>query len=242
MIRVGIGGWVFAPWRGAFYPKGLPQARELAHASRSVTSIEINGTFYRTQKPESFRKWADETPDDFVFSLKAPRYATHRRVLAEAGDSVERFFGSGVLELKHKLGPILWQFDPRKTFEPDDFAAFLALLPQRLEGQAIRHVVEVRHASFLLPAFVALLRKFSVAAVLADSAKHPLIAETWRGISRSKARTETLRQARPIAAADLRAMLDDLAGGAKRLPADAEDFIGSSQDSHPDFQAPSVSD
>ena len=177
MIRVGIGGWVFPLWRGEFYPKGLAQARELEYASRKLTTIEINGTFYSTQKPESFRKWAGETPDDFVFSLKAPRYATHRRVLAEAGDSVERFFGSGVTELKAKLGPILWQFDPRKTFEPDDFAAFLALLPQRLDGKAIRHVVEVRHASFLVPAFVALLRKFSVAAVLADSAKHPLIAD-----------------------------------------------------------------
>jgi uncharacterized protein YecE (DUF72 family) len=177
MIRVGIGGWVFPPWRGEFYPKGLAQARELEYASRKLTTIEINGTFYSTQKPESFRKWAGETPDDFVFSLKAPRYATHRRVLAEAGDSIKRFFGSGVTELKAKLGPILWQFDPRKTFEPDDFAAFLALLPQRLDGKAMRHVVEVRHASFLVPAFVALLRKFSVAAVLADSAKHPLIAD-----------------------------------------------------------------
>jgi uncharacterized protein YecE (DUF72 family) len=177
MIRVGIGGWVFPPWRGEFYPKGLAQARELEYASRKLTAIEINGTFYSTQKPESFRKWADETPDDFVFSLKAPRYATHRRVLAEAGDSIGRFFGSGVTELKAKLGPILWQFDPRKAFEPDDFAAFLALLPQRLDGKAMRHVVEVRHASFLVPAFVALLRKFSVAAVLADSAKHPLIAD-----------------------------------------------------------------
>ena len=177
MIRVGIGGWVFPPWRGEFYPSGLAQARELEYASRKLTTIEINGTFYSTQKPESFRKWAAATPDDFVFSLKAPRYATHRRVLAEAGESIERFFASGVLELAEKLGPILWQFDPRKAFEPDDFAAFLALLPQRLGDRAIRHAVEVRHASFVVPAFIALLRKFSVAAVLADSAKHPLIAD-----------------------------------------------------------------
>src|SRR6202161_3903426 len=124
MIRVGVGGWVFAPWRGEFYPKGLPQARELEYASRKLTTIEINGTFYGTQKPESFRKWAGETPDDFVFSLKAPRLATHRRVLAEAGESIERFFASGVLELKEKLGPILWQFHPSKKFEEEDFAAF----------------------------------------------------------------------------------------------------------------------
>jgi uncharacterized protein YecE (DUF72 family) len=177
MIRVGIGGWVFAPWRGAFYPKGLVQARELAHASRSVTSIEINGTFYRTQKPDSFRKWADETPDDFVFSLKGPQFATNRRVLAEAGPSIERFFASGVLELKSKLGPVLWQMTPTKRFDPEDFTAFLALLPQRLDGKPIRHVVEVRHESFVTPAFIALLRKFSVAVALVDSAKHPLFAD-----------------------------------------------------------------
>jgi uncharacterized protein YecE (DUF72 family) len=177
MIRVGIGGWVFKPWRGEFYPEGLAQARELEHASRKVTTIEINGTFYSTQKRESFRKWAAETPDDFVFSLKAPRFATHRRVLAEAGDSVERFFASGVLELQAKLGPILWQFHPSKKFEPDDFERFLALLPRRLEGKPIRHVVEVRHQSFVEPSFIALLRRFAVAAVLADSDKHPLIAD-----------------------------------------------------------------
>jgi uncharacterized protein YecE (DUF72 family) len=177
MIRVGIGGWVFPPWRGEFYPKGLAQARELEYASRKLTTIEINGTFYSTQKPESFRKWAEATPDDFVFSLKGPRYATHRRVLAEAGESIERFLASGVLELRGKLGPILWQLHPAKQFEPEDFAAFLALLPPRLDGKPIRHVVEVRHASFVAPEFIALLREFSVAAVLADSAKHPLIAD-----------------------------------------------------------------
>lgn len=177
MIRVGIGGWVFKPWRGEFYPEGLPQARELEYASRKLTAIEINGTFYSTQKPESFRKWAAETPDDFVFSLKAPRFATHRRVLAEAGESIERFFSSGVTELKGKLGPILWQFHPGKKFEPDDFATFLALLPQHLDGRPVRHAVEVRHESFLAPAFIALLRKFSVAPVLVESDKHPLIAD-----------------------------------------------------------------
>lgn len=177
MIRVGIGGWVFKPWRGAFYPKGLPQAQELSYASRHLTSIEINGTFYRTQKPASFRKWADETPDDFVFSLKGPQFATNRRVLAEAGPSIERFFASGVLELGAKLGPVLWQMAPTKKFDPDDFAAFLALLPQRIEGKTIRHVVEVRHESFLVASFVELLRKFSVAVVLVESAKHPLIAD-----------------------------------------------------------------
>ena len=177
MIRVGIGGWVFAPWRGEFYPKGLPHARELEHASRKLTAIEINGTFYRTQTPASFHKWANETPDDFMFSVKGPQFATNRKVLAEAAPSIERFFGSGVFELKSKLGPILWQMAPTKKFEPDDFAAFLALLPRELDGRTIRHVVEVRHASFLVPAFIELLRKHSVAVVLVESGKHPLIAD-----------------------------------------------------------------
>ena len=177
MIRVGIGGWVFEPWRGEFYPKGLPQARELEYASRKVTSIEINATFYRTQKPDSFRKWAAETPDNFVFSLKGPQFATNRRVLAEAGPAIERFFASGLLELKSKLGPVLWQMAPSKKFDPADFAAFLALLPPELDGRSIRHVVEVRHESFLVPSFIALLRKFSVAVAVVDSNKHPLIAD-----------------------------------------------------------------
>ena len=178
MIRVGIGGWVFEPWRGEFYPKGLPQARELEYASRKLTSIEINGTFYRTQKPDSFRKWAAETPDDFVFSLKGPQFATNRRVLAEAGPSIERFFASGVLELKSKLGPMLWQMAPTKKFDPEDFAAFLALLPQTVDGQTMRHAVEVRHESFrrtgLHRACCASSRSRSV---LVDSDKHPLIAD-----------------------------------------------------------------
>ena len=165
------------PGAGSSIPRDFAQARELEYASRKLTTIEINGTFYGTQKPESFRKWAVETPDDFVFSLKGPRYATHRRVLAEAGESIERFFTSGVLELQGKLGPILWQFHPAKQFESQDFAAFLALLPRRLDGKPIRHVVEVRHASFVVPEFIALLREFAVAVVLADSAKHPLIAD-----------------------------------------------------------------
>jgi uncharacterized protein YecE (DUF72 family) len=204
MIRVGIGGWVFAPWRGAFYPKGLPQARELDYASRRLTSIEINGTFYRTQKPDSFRKWAGETPDDFVFSLKGPQFATNRRVLAEAGSSIERFFSSGIAELGPKLGPILWQMAPFKTFEPDDFDAFLALLPRQLDGKAIRHAVEVRHASFIVPEFIALLRKHSVAPVLVESDKHPLIADVTADFvyCRLQKTVETLASGYPPAALD----------------------------------------
>jgi uncharacterized protein YecE (DUF72 family) len=177
MIRVGIGGWVFKPWRGTFYPSGLTQARELDYASRAVTTIEINGTFYGTQKPESFRRWAQETPDDFVFSLKGPRFATHRRDLAGAGESIERFFASGVAELQSKLGPVLWQLPPAKAFEPDDFAAFLALLPKRIEGRTVRHAVEVRHQSFCAAEFVALMRESAVAIALIDSESHPPIAD-----------------------------------------------------------------
>jgi uncharacterized protein YecE (DUF72 family) len=176
-IRVGIGGWTFAPWRGLFYPEGLAQKRELEYASRQLTTIEINGTFYGSQKPESFAKWHDETPDDFVFSLKAPRFATHRRILAEAGESIERFIASGVLELKDKLGPINWQFAPTKQFDEQDFDAFLSLLPKEAEGRALRHAVEVRHESFRNEAFVALARKHGVAIVVAGDSRYLQIAD-----------------------------------------------------------------
>lgn len=176
-IRVGIGGWVFPPWRGVLYPPGLPQARELSHASRQVTAIEINGTFYGSQKPESFRRWHDETPDDFVFSVKGPRFATHRRDLATAGPSIERFLASGVLELRAKLGPILWQFAPFLRFDEAGFGAFLAMLPREIDGRALRHVVEVRHASFTTPAFSELLRQHEIAVAFVDDEKYPAFSE-----------------------------------------------------------------
>jgi uncharacterized protein YecE (DUF72 family) len=177
MIRVGIGGWTYEPWRGAFYPAGLRQADELAHASRELTSIEVNGTFYRTQSPASFRKWAQETPDNFVFALKGPRYATNRNQLAEAGPAIERFVASGVSELGPKLGPLAWQFAPTKKFDPEDFEAFLSLLPASVDGLRLRHAVEVRHDSFRDPAFVALARRYSVAIVYADHGTYPAIAD-----------------------------------------------------------------
>ncbi len=176
-IHIGIGGWTFAPWRGVFYPEKLTQAKELNYAASKLTSIEINGTYYGSQKPESFRKWANEVPDSFVFSVKGPRFATNRRVLAEAGDSIQRFYDSGVLELADKLGPVLWQFAPTKKFDEADFGAFLDLLPRKLGGRALRHVVEVRNDSFKTPAFIALLRKFSVPVVYADHASYPAIAD-----------------------------------------------------------------
>ncbi|HVJ55570.1 MAG TPA: DUF72 domain-containing protein [Aliidongia sp.] len=176
-IRVGIGGWTFEPWRGGFYPADLVQKRELEYASRQLSSIEINGTYYGSQKPESFAKWHDETPDDFVFSLKGPRFTTNRRVLGEAAESMERFFASGVLELKDKLGPINWQFMATKKFDAADFEAFLKLLPASIEGRAIRHAVEVRHDSFKVPEFVALARQYQVAIVLAADSEFPQIAD-----------------------------------------------------------------
>ncbi|MBN8973162.1 MAG: DUF72 domain-containing protein [Xanthobacteraceae bacterium] len=176
-IRLGIGGWTFAPWRGVFYPDKLPQAKELSYAASNLTSIEINGTYYGSQKPASYRKWASEVPDGFVFSLKGPRFATNRRVLAEAGDSIKRFYDSGVLELGDHLGPVLWQFAPTKKFDDADFGAFLELLPRELDGRALRHVVEVRHDSFCTPDFVALLRQFEIPVVFSEHATYPAIAD-----------------------------------------------------------------
>jgi len=177
-IRIGVGGWTYEPWRGTFYPDGLAQKRELEYASGRLTSIEINGTFYGSQKPATFAKWHDETPDDFVFSLKAPRYATNRRVLGSAGDTIARFLAGGVMELKDKLGPINWQLAPTKKFDPVDFEAFLKLLPKKVQGRTLRHVVEVRHDSFRSSDFIALMRKYGIAAVIAGDADYPQIADT----------------------------------------------------------------
>lgn len=176
-IYTGIGGWTFEPWRGVFYPKGLTHAKELSYAASKLTSIEVNGTFYGTQKPAVFRKWASEVPDGFLFSLKGVRYVTNRRVLAEAGDSLKRFFDSGITELGEHLGPLLWQFQPTKQFDAADFGKFLELLPEKFDGKKLRHVVEVRHDSFCTPAFIKLLRKFNIAVVFAEHAIYPAIAD-----------------------------------------------------------------
>jgi uncharacterized protein YecE (DUF72 family) len=167
-IRVGIGGWVFPPWRGVFYPPGLPQARELDYASRQLTTIEINGTFYGPQKPASFRRWHDETPENFVFSIKGPRFATHGADLAGAGPIFDQFFSSGVLELRDKLGPILWQFPPNMPADQGAFAAFIELLPERIDGRTVRHVVELRHPKVPVNWVVDLLRRHQVALVVGD--------------------------------------------------------------------------
>jgi len=176
-IRIGIGGWTFEPWRGEFYPKGLPHAKELSYAAERLTSIEVNGTFYRSQTPATFRKWASEVPQNFVFALKGPRFAVNRRVLKEAGDSIKRFLDSGITELGEHLGPLLWQFAPTKKFDAADFGGFLELLPDKLDGRAVRHVIEVRHDSFRTAEFIALLRQHKMPVVFTDHATYPNIAD-----------------------------------------------------------------
>ena len=176
-IRVGIGGWNYEPWRGSFYPAGLPQKQELHHASRRVTAIEINATYYRTQSPASFARWRDEAPDGFVFSLKANRFATNRRVLGEAGESIRFFLESGIVELGDKLGPIVWQFAPTKRFDADDFGAFLGLLPATQGGLGLTHVLEVRHESFRCAEFVELAARHRCATVFTDNPEFPSFAD-----------------------------------------------------------------
>ncbi len=210
-IYAGIGGWNYEPWRGVFYPKGLPQARELSYASEHLTSIEINSTFYGSQKPTTFRKWAGETPDGFVFSLKGPRFATNRRVLAEAGDSIKRFLESGITELGDRLGPLLWQFAPTKKFDDGDFGKFLELLPAKIGKTPLRHIVEVRHDSFCTPAFVTLLREFKTPVVFAEHETYPAIADITGDFvyARLQRGREKIKTGYPPKA------LDDWAGRAK---------------------------
>jgi len=176
-IRVGIGGWTYAPWRGVFYPKYLKQADELAYAASHLTSIEINATHYRLQSKATFRKWAEAAPDGFVFSVKGPRLVTHQKVLADTGGFIRRFFDSGLAELGDKLGPVLWQFAPFKTFDHEDLARFLDHLPPKLDGGKLNHVLEARHASFRDPKFIALLRDAGVSAAFTDAKTWPSIAD-----------------------------------------------------------------
>jgi uncharacterized protein YecE (DUF72 family) len=195
-VRIGISGWRYAGWRGSFYPKELRQRDELAYASRHFDTIEINGTHYSLQRPEFFARWYDETPDDFVFAIKGSRFITHLKQLREVETPLANFFASGVLRLEEKLGPFLWQFSPRFRFDAERFDHFLGLLPRdsaaaavlaehhdhRLKGRAwiktgrkrlLRHAVEIRHPSFLDPAFVRLLRRHKIALVFADTVDWP---------------------------------------------------------------------
>ena len=195
-IYVGIGGWTFEPWRGVFYPEKLSQKRELEFASRALSSIEINGTYYSSFKPESWRKWRDETPDGFVFAVKASRFCTNRRVLAEAGESVSRFCDQGLVELGPKLGPINWQFMGTKKFDPEDFEAFLKLLPRKAGKLELRHALEVRNETFKDERFYKLARKYNAAICFADSAEFPEIDEptadfTYARLMKSEEKTKT---------------------------------------------------
>ncbi len=215
-IRVGIGGWTYEPWRGVFYPEGLSQKRELEYASRKLTSIEINGTFYSTFKPASWAKWREETPDGFVFAVKGSRYCTNRKVLAEAGESVTRFVNQGLDELKDRLGPINWQLAGTKKFDAADIEAFFRLLPREVKGLPLRHALEVRHASFAVPAFVDLARRYNVAIVFADHETYPAIDEAtadfaYARLMRSQAEIET-----GYAPRDIGAWAKKAAGWAKR--------------------------
>lgn len=195
-IFVGIGGWTFDPWRGLFYPEGLPRKRELAFASRRLTSIEINGSYYSTFKPATWANWRDETPDGFIFSIKASRYCTNRKLLSGAGEAVARFVAQGIGELRDRLGPINWQLAETKAFEPDDIEAFLTLLPRQVDGLRLRHAIEVRHGSFKDPRFYDMARRHAVAIVCADSDTFPEIDEptadfTYARLMRSAAEVET---------------------------------------------------
>ena len=176
-IRAGMGGWTYEPWRETFYPADLARSAELHYASRQVTAIEINGTFYRLQTPAVFAKWRDQTPDDFVFSIKAPRYIVQRRNLAESKDAIPRFLASGLAQLGAKLGPILWQLAPEKTFDAAEIEAFLKLLPPTLEDIPLRHALHVRHESFLNADFIALVRNHAVTTVFEDDDEHPGIPD-----------------------------------------------------------------
>lgn len=177
VIRVGVGGWTFAPWRSSFYPKALKHKDELAFAARALTALEINGTFYSGFRPETFARWAAETPQGFVFAAKANRFCTNRRVLADAGESIGKFFAQGIGELGDRLGPILWQFANTKKFDADDVARFLDLLPERLGERRLRHALEVRHESFRDERFVDLARERGIAICLADHPIYPMIED-----------------------------------------------------------------
>ncbi|MET0659181.1 MAG: DUF72 domain-containing protein [Steroidobacteraceae bacterium] len=195
-IRAGIGGWDYDPWRQTFYPADVPKKKQLEYASRQLTAIEVNGTFYRLQTPAVFAKWRDEAPDDFVFCIKAPRYIVQRKVLADAGSAIERFLNSGLTELGPKLGPILWQMQPSYGFDTTDLERFFELLPATLRGVRLRHALEVRHKSFLAPELITLARRFNIGTVFVDSDSYPRFADvtadfTYARLRRAQAEIQT---------------------------------------------------
>ena len=215
-IRVGIGGWNFEPWRGVFYPKDLTQKRELEFASRALATIEINGTYYSSFKPTSWQKWRDETPDGFVFSVKASRFCTNRKVLAEAGESVERFVGQGLTELGDKLGPINWQFMATKKFDPVDFGAFLKLLPKEKDGVQLRHAVEVRSPTFATQEFYDLAARHKVAIVYAKDEEFPEIDQPTADFTYARLMATDEKLASGVSAAELTRLAKQAKGWATR--------------------------
>jgi uncharacterized protein YecE (DUF72 family) len=220
-IRAGIGGWNYPPWRGLFYPPGLPQKRELEFLSRALNSVEINGTYYSAFKPENFARWRDETPDGFVFSLKASRYCTNRRQLADAVESIQRFVDQGIVELRDKLGPINWQFAATKRFDAEDFETFLKLLPRKAGRLALRHALEVRNASFQCEAFYDLARRHGCAIVFADSAEFPRIDQPAGDFTYAR----LMQTQEQIATGYSEAALDDWAKRAKLWARRGDVFI-----------------
>ena len=231
-IRIGVGGWTFAPWRGVFYPPGLAQKRELEFASRALTSIEINGTYYSTFKPASWQKWRDETPDDFVFAVKGSRFVTNRKILASTAQSLGVFMAQGLTELGKKLGPINWQFAATKKFEPDDFAAFLALLPKEKDGLGFRHAVEVRHSSFATPAFYDLAAKHGVAIVYAKGEDFPEIDQPTAGFTYARLMMTRENLKTGVTEPDLDRLARQLRAWAKRGDVFAY-FISGAKDRNP---------
>ena len=215
-IYTGVGGWDFDPWRGTFYPEGLAKTKQLAWAAERLTSIEINGTYYGRQKPATFAAWAKAVPDGFKFSVKASRYATNRKILAKGGDSIQNFVQQGVTELGDRLGPILWQFMATKVFDADDFAGFLALLPDSQDGIKLRHAVEPRHESFRDPKFYALCRKAKVAIVFADDEIFPCIDEATADFTYARLQRATEECATGYGVAALDEWADTLKGWSKQ--------------------------
>jgi uncharacterized protein YecE (DUF72 family) len=218
-IHIGIGGWTYPPWRGVFYPDKLPQSKELEFASRALTAIEINATFYGRQSTKSWAAWEKVVPDGFQFAVKGSRFCVTRPKLAEAGEGLAGFFAQGFAALGPKLGPILWQFAPRRRFDGEDIAAFLDLLPKELEGIPLRHAIEPRHESYGDDRFLDLCRDHNVAVVLEDSDEFPAIdAET---ADFAYARLQRMREELPTGYDD--AALDGFAERARRWQEDGRD-------------------
>jgi uncharacterized protein YecE (DUF72 family) len=194
-IHIGVGGWDFDPWRGTFYPDGLAKTKQLAYAASKLTATEINATYYKLQSPALFERWGKTVPDGFKFALKASRYATNRKNLGDAAESIGKFCAQGFTELGDKLGPILWQLANTKKFDPDEMRQFLALLPARQAGVPLRHAIEPRHESFRDKAFVAMARAANVAIVMAEHETYPQIADLSADFV--YARLQTTREEEP---------------------------------------------